>query len=142
MFPVIYLGRTRGGRVYRGSPWEVRVKSINLAAKFKEFDELWSPRIIASLNDSYVKLVKLKGEFIWHSHDKEDELFLVVEGRLLIEFRDRDLWLEPGELTVIPRGVEHRPVADEEVQVILIEPNTTINTGDVQGDRTVEASWL
>lgn len=118
------------------------MKSINLAAKFKEIDELWSPRIIASLNDSYVKLVKLKGEFIWHSHDKEDELFLVVEGRLLIEFRDQDLWLEPGELTVIPRGVEHRPVADEEVQVILIEPKTTINTGDVQGNRTVEASWL
>ncbi len=118
------------------------MKLINLADKFKEFDEPWSPRIVASLNDSYVKLVKLKGEFIWHSHEKEDELFLVVKGHLLIEFRDRNLWLETGELTVIPRGVEHRPVAEEEVQVILIEPNTTINTGDAQGDRTVEAIWL
>lgn len=115
---------------------------INLAEKYSLIDEYWSPRIIAVLNDSYVKLVKLKGEFIWHHHEKEDELFFVVEGRLLIEFRDRNLRLKPGELVVIPRGVEHRPVAAEEARVLLIEPKTTSNTGEAGGSRTVEASWI
>ena len=121
---------------------EVDMDRINLTEKFSLFEEFWNPRIVASLNDSYVKLVKLKGEFIWHHHELEDELFFVINGRLLIEFRDRNLWLNPGELVVIPRGVEHRPVAEEEVQVILIEPKTTLNTGEVGGERTVDARWI
>ena len=118
------------------------MECININEKFSLFSEYWSPRIVAALNDSYVKLVKLKGNFIWHHHESEDELFLVLEGRLLIEFRDRNLWINPGELVVIPKGVEHRPVAEEEVRVLLIEPKTTLNTGEVRGDRTVDATWI
>ena len=110
---------------------------VNLARKFSLFQDYWSPKIVAELNDSYIKLVKLKGEFVWHQHETEDELFLVVKGRLLIKLRDRDIWLEEGEFTVIPRGVEHLPVAAEEVHVVLLEPKTTVNTGDVQSERTV-----
>lgn len=115
---------------------------INLAQKFDLFAEHWSPRIVGELNDSYVKLAKLQGEFIWHQHADEDELFLVVKGRLLIKLRDRDLWLNPGELVIIPKGVEHCPVADEEVQVLLLEPKATLNTGDQKNERTVTAQWL
>ena len=111
---------------------------VNLAQKFGLFSDYWSPKIAGELNDSYIKLVKLKGEFVWHQHDHEDELFLVVKGRLLIKLRDRDLWLNEGELVVIPRGVEHLPVAEEEVHVLLLEPKTTVNTGDVRSERTVE----
>ena len=110
---------------------------VNLAQKFGLFSDYWSPKIAGELNDSYIKLVKLKGEFVWHQHDHEDELFLVVKGRLLIKLRDRDLWLYEGELVVIPRGVEHLPVAEEEVQVLLLEPRSTVNTGDVRNERTV-----
>ena len=95
---------------------------INLAGKFSLFHEHWSPKIVAELNGSYVKLAKLKGEFVWHRHEAEDELFLVVKGRLIIRLRDGDLVLREGELAVIPRGVEHLPVADEEVHVLLVEP--------------------
>lgn len=115
---------------------------INLAQKFDLFAEHWNPRIVGELNDSYVKLAKLQGEFIWHQHADEDELFLVVKGRLLIKLRDRDLWLNPGELAIIPKGVEHCPVAAEEVQVLLLEPKSTLNTGDQQNERTVAAQWL
>jgi mannose-6-phosphate isomerase-like protein (cupin superfamily) len=115
---------------------------INLSQKFDLFAEHWSPRIVGELNDSYVKLAKLQGEFIWHQHANEDELFLVVKGRLLIKLRDRDLWLNPGELVIIPKGVEHCPVAAEEVQVLLLEPKATLNTGDQQNERTVIAQWL
>jgi mannose-6-phosphate isomerase-like protein (cupin superfamily) len=111
---------------------------VNLAEKFALISEYWSPKIAGEINDSYVKLVKLKGEFVWHHHETEDELFLVVKGKLLIKLRDKDIWLEEGEFVIIPKGVEHLPVAEEEAQVILLEPKTTLNTGNVQNERTVE----
>ncbi|MGH7460065.1 MAG: cupin domain-containing protein [Longimicrobiales bacterium] len=110
---------------------------VNLAQKFDLFHDYWSPRIAGELNDSYVKLAKLKGEFVWHHHEHEDELFLVLEGRLLMQFRDREEWIEPGEFIVVPHGVEHRPVAPEEVHLMLIEPRGTLNTGNVIDQRTV-----
>jgi len=115
---------------------------VNLADKFGLFQEHWRPKIVGALNDSYVKLVKLKGEFVWHRHESEDELFLVIKGRLVIRLRDRDLTIGEGEFVVIPRGVEHLPVAEGEVHVLLIEPQTTLNTGDVRSERTVEAEWI
>src|SRR5204862_5128238 len=118
------------------------MRSVNLAEKFRLFDEYWSPKIVGELNDAYVKLVKVKGEFVWHHHEREDELFLVLKGRLRIELRDRPLDLREGELAVIPSGVEHRPVAAEEAHVLLLEPKTTVNTGQVRGDRTVDAEWI
>ena len=115
---------------------------VNISQKFDLFNEYWSPRIVGELNDSHVKLAKLKGEFVWHQHENEDELFLVVKGKLLIKLRDRDLWLNEGELVVIPKGVEHCPVAEEEAHVMLLEPKSTLNTGDQQNERTVEAQWI
>lgn len=115
---------------------------INLSQKFDLFHEHWHPRIVGELNDSYVKLARLKGEFVWHQHENEDELFLVVKGKLQIKLRDRDLWIGEGEFVIIPKGVEHCPVADEEVQVLLLEPKATVNTGDVQNERTVAAAWI
>jgi mannose-6-phosphate isomerase-like protein (cupin superfamily) len=115
---------------------------INLAQKFALFSELWSPRIVSELNDSYVKLAKVQGEFVWHHHDHEDELFLVVKGRLLMQLRDGDRWVEEGELIIIPRGVEHRPVAPDECYILLLEPKSTRNTGNVENERTVEAQWI
>jgi mannose-6-phosphate isomerase-like protein (cupin superfamily) len=111
-------------------------------SKFNLFQQHWSPRIVGELNDSYVKLAKLKGEFVWHKHENEDELFLVVKGQLQIKLRDRDLWIKEGEFVIIPKGVEHCLVAAEEVQVMLLEPKSTLNTGDQQNERTVEAKWL
>lgn len=113
------------------------VEKVNLAEKFRLFNDYWSPKIAGEINESYVKLVKLKGEFIWHQHEAQDELFLVIQGRLLIKLRDRDLWLNAGEFVVIPRGVEHLPVAEEEVSVMLFEPKSTLNTGNVQNERTL-----
>ncbi len=113
------------------------IEKVNLAQKFERFDEYWSPRIAGELNDAYVKLAKLKGEFEWHQHENEDELFLVVQGHLTIKLRDRDVELDPGEFVIIPRGVEHLPVASEEVQVLLLEPKSTLNTGNVKSERTV-----
>jgi mannose-6-phosphate isomerase-like protein (cupin superfamily) len=110
---------------------------INLAQKFRLFADYWSPKIVGELNDSYVKLAKLKGEFVWHHHENEDELFLVVKGRLLIKLRDRDIWLDEGEFVIIPKGVEHLPIAEEEVHLLLLEPKSTLNTGNVQSERTV-----
>lgn len=120
------------------------MEPINLAQKFSLFSDHWSPKIIAEVNDFYVKVVKLKGEFVWHQHENEDELFLVVKGTLLIKLRDRDLWLHEGELAVIPRGVEHLPIADDEAQVLLLEPKATVNTGDAVSERTVTDTprWL
>ncbi|MFZ1041761.1 MAG: cupin domain-containing protein [Anaerolineales bacterium] len=115
---------------------------INLTHKFNLFQEPWHPKIVGELNDSYVKLAKLKGEFVWHHHDNEDELFLVIKGTLIIKLRDRELTIHEGEFVVIPKGVEHLPVAEEEVQVLLLEPKSTLNTGDVQNERTVEAEWI
>ena len=113
------------------------VTKINLAEKFGLFSDRWSPKIIADLNDSHVKLAKVQGEFVWHRHPDEDELFIVVNGRLTIELRNGVVSLGPGELVVIPRGVEHRPVAREEVQLMLIEPKATRHTGDVESEMTV-----
>ena len=114
------------------------MEKVNLEKKFNQFSEYWSPKIAAELNGQVVKLAKLKGEFVWHSHEKEDELFLVIKGRLIIMFRDRQVILTPSEFLVIPRGVEHKPVAEQETHVLLFEPQSTLNTGNVRSDRTVE----
>lgn len=111
--------------------------SVNLSQKFQSFRDLWSPKIVGEVNDHYVKLVKLKGEFVWHHHAVEDELFLVVKGRLLLKFRDRDVWLNEGEFAIVPHGVEHLPIAPEETHVLLLEPKSTLNTGNVRNERTV-----
>ena len=113
------------------------MRSVNLAEKFRLFDEYWSPKIVGELNDAYVKLVKVKCEFVWHHHETEDELFFVVKGRLLLKFRDREVWVEEGEFVIVPRGVEHLPVAAEETHVMLLEPKSTLNTGNVRNERTV-----
>lgn len=118
---------------------EGTIRKVNLAEKFSRLRELWSPRLVGRVNETDVKLARLKGEFVWHQHADEDELFLVIEGRLRIEFRDGAVWLEPGELVVVPRGVEHRPVAPEEVLVMLVEPRGTVNTGNVRNERTIES---
>jgi mannose-6-phosphate isomerase-like protein (cupin superfamily) len=115
-----------------------RMGKVNLKDKFALFDDQWSPRIVGELNGQQVKLVKFVGEFVWHKHDHEDELFLVVKGRFRMEFREREVLLEEGEFLVVPRGVEHRPVAEEEVHVLLFEPATTLNTGDASDERTVQ----
>lgn len=112
-------------------------EKVNVAEKFSLFDETWSPKIVGELNGQHVKLVKLLGEFVWHHHDDEDELFYVVKGRFRMEYRDRSQWIEAGEFVVVPRGVEHRPVAEEEAQVMLFEPASTVNTGEAGGDMTV-----
>jgi len=113
------------------------IEKVRLAEKFAQFHDTWSPKIVGELNDSHVKLVKLQGEFVWHHHEQEDELFLVISGHLVIKLRDGDIHLDPGEFVIIPRGVEHLPVAEQEVQVLLLEPKTTINTGTVTNERTV-----
>jgi mannose-6-phosphate isomerase-like protein (cupin superfamily) len=122
---------------------EIAVQKINLSEKLALFDEQWSPKIIAELNGQQVKLAKLAGTFVWHHHEAEDELFLVVKGRLRMEFRDREVSLEPGELIVVPRGVEHRPHAEGEVEVMLFEPASTLHTGNVRDARTVDTlEWI
>jgi mannose-6-phosphate isomerase-like protein (cupin superfamily) len=113
------------------------INVVSLSKKLDSFQDFWSPKIVGELNDSFVKLVKLKGEFVWHHHDAEDELFLVLKGSLLMKLRDRDIRVEPGEFVIIPRGVEHLPVAQEETQVLLLEPKSTLNTGNIQNERTV-----
>jgi mannose-6-phosphate isomerase-like protein (cupin superfamily) len=116
---------------------EISMEKVNMADKFKKITEYWKPYIAGELNGQLVKLDKLKGEFVWHHHEHEDELFLVVKGRFRMELRDRHIWLEEGEFLVVPRGVEHRPVADEEAWIVLFEPATTLNTGNVQNERTL-----
>ena len=111
--------------------------TVNLAEKLTQFSDYWNPRVIGELNDCHVKAVKIKGEFIWHHHDLEDELFLVVRGTLRMRFRDREEVVREGEFLIVPHGVEHMPVADEEVHMILLEPKTTLNTGNVTNERTV-----
>ena len=113
------------------------MQKIDLAEKFAQFSDHWAPRIAAELNGQHVKLVKFQGEFVWHHHEHEDELFVVVRGGFRMEFRDRVVELSEGEMIVVPRGVEHRPVAEEEVCVMLFEPAATVNTGSAGGDRTV-----
>lgn len=112
-------------------------EKVNLREKFARIRDYWQPRVAAELNGQQVKLVRFQGPFVWHHHEQEDELFLVVRGRFRMEFRDRQVWLEEGELIVVPRGVEHRPVAEEEVEVLLFEPASTLNTGNVRNERTV-----
>jgi mannose-6-phosphate isomerase-like protein (cupin superfamily) len=111
---------------------------IDLAEKLSLFDDYWHPRIVAELNGQQVKLAKLKGEFDWHHHEQEDELFLVLKGSLTIKLRDGDVLLEEGDCIVVPKGVEHKPVAEDEAHVLLFEPATTLNTGNVRSERTVE----
>ena len=113
------------------------MESVSLAEKLSKFQDYWNPRIIGELNDCHVKAVKIKGEFVWHHHDNEDELFLVVKGTLRMRFRDREVPVREGEFLIVPRGVEHLPVADEEVHIILLEPMTTLNTGNIENERTV-----
>jgi mannose-6-phosphate isomerase-like protein (cupin superfamily) len=110
---------------------------VNIAEKFGKIGDYWSPRIMGELNDFAVKAVKLKGEFIWHHHDVEDELFLVVKGTLRMRFRDHESLIREGEFIIVPHGVEHQPVAEEEVHLILLEPKTTLNTGNITNERTV-----
>ena len=115
------------------------MEKVNIAEQLTRFSEPWSPRIVGELNGQHVKLVKLKGEFVWHNHEEEDELFLVVQGRLRMRLRDREIAIGPGEFLIVPRGVEHLPVADEEVHVLLFEPVSTLNTGNVRNERTVDS---
>ena len=118
------------------------MQKVNLSEKLALFTDFWSPKAVGAVNDLHVKLVKLKGEFIWHAHEVEDELFLVLQGKLRMQFRDREVVVEPGELIVVPHGIEHRPVADAEVHVLLLEPKSTVNTGTAGGDRTREVEWV
>lgn len=113
------------------------MQTVNLREKFSRFSDYCNPRVIGEVNDWQVKAVKLKGEFIWHHHDHEDELFLVVKGMLRMKFRDHEAVVREGEFVVVPRGVEHCPVADEEVHIVLIEPKSTLNTGNITNERTV-----
>lgn len=115
------------------------MQKINLAQKLSLFSDYWNPKIVGELNGQHVKLVKLKGEFVWHKHDAEDELFLVLDGHLKIEFRDKTIEIEPNEFVIVPKGTEHRPVADQEVSVLLFEPASTLNTGDTKGELTQDA---
>ena len=128
----------RKGEFIAGILRDRTIAKVNLREKLALFHDHWSPRIVGELNGQHVKLVKFQGEFVWHKHDHEDELFLVVNGRFRMEFRDRHVWLEEGEFLIVPRGVEHRPVAEDEVHVLLFEPAGTLNTGDMEDERTVE----
>ena len=112
------------------------MEKVNLHEKLARFSDHWRPRIVGELNGQHVKLVKFQGEFVWHHHEHEDEMFLVIDGRFRMDFRDREVWLEAGEFLIVPRGVEHRPVADDEVAVLLFEPVDTRNTGNVEGELT------
>ena len=118
------------------------LNKVNLSEKLSLFSDQWSPRVVGEVNECQLKLVKLQGEFVWHAHEAEDELFLVLKGRLRMQFRDRVLTVDPGEFIVVPRGTEHCPAADEEVHVLLLEPKSTINTGTAGGKRTREATWI
>lgn len=113
------------------------IDKVNLAEKFAQFSDYCNPRIVGAVNDCLIKVVKLKGEFIWHHHEAEDEMFLVIRGRLTMNFRDRAVDIAPGEFIVVPRGVEHKPAAEGEVEILLFEPGTVLNTGNVVNDRTV-----
>jgi mannose-6-phosphate isomerase-like protein (cupin superfamily) len=113
------------------------MERVNIEEKFARISDHWCPRIVGELNGQQVKLVKFLGPFVWHHHESEDELFLVVKGRMLMEFRDRSVPVDEGEFIIVPRGVEHRPVAEDEVHVVLFEPASTLNTGNLQNERTL-----
>ncbi len=110
---------------------------VNIKEKFDLFQEYWSPKVAGEINDMQVKFAKLKGEFLWHTHENEDEMFLVIKGELIIRFRDRDVLVNEGEFLIVPKGVEHLPIAEEEVHVLLLEPKSTLNTGEEVNERTV-----
>jgi len=112
------------------------LNKVNINQKLSLFHEYWSPKIVGELNGQYVKLVKFKGEFVWHKHDNEDELFLVVKGKFKIEFREKTVEVNENEFLIVPKGVEHKPVAEEEVSVMLFEPKTTLNTGNIKNELT------
>ena len=112
---------------------------VDLKEKFSLFNELWKPKVAGELNGQYVKLAKLKGEFVWHHHDNEDELFMVIKGKLTIKLRDQDITLNEGQFFIIPRGVEHLPVAVEECHVMLFEPKSVLNTGNIKSEKTIES---
>ena len=118
------------------------MEKVNLAEKLSLFEDHWSPKIVCELNDLYIKLVKLEGEFVWHSHETEDEMFLILKGRLQIRLRDRDISLQEGEFLNVPRGVEHMPIAEYEAHVLLIEPKPAVNTGNMDSERTVTLEWI
>jgi mannose-6-phosphate isomerase-like protein (cupin superfamily) len=118
------------------------VEAVNLAQKLALFQEYWSPKVVGELNDNYLKVVKLKGEFVWHKHDDADELFLVLQGRLVIRLRDQDITLNEGDFVVVPQGVEHQPFAEDEVHALLIEPKSVINTGDADDERKIAPDEL
>jgi mannose-6-phosphate isomerase-like protein (cupin superfamily) len=113
------------------------MKTVSLADKFARFSDHWSPKLVGQVNGCAIKLVKLSGEFVWHHHDTEDEMFLVVKGRLRMKFRDGEQIVNPGEFIIVPHGVEHLPVAEGETEIMLVEPDTTLNTGNVVNERTV-----
>ena len=115
---------------------KIIIKKINISQKLAQFNDHWNPRIIGELNKQHVKLAKIKGEFIWHKHEDEDEMFLVLKGTLKIEFRDRTETIKENEIIIVPKGVEHKPIAEEEVSIMLFEPATTINTGALENERT------
>lgn len=116
----------------------MNIEKVNITEKLSLFNDHWNPRIVGELNGQHVKLVKLLGEFVWHKHDIEDEMFLVISGILKMEFRDKTVVLHPNEYIIVPRGVEHRPVAENEVEIMLFEPASTLNTGDTKGELTRE----
>jgi mannose-6-phosphate isomerase-like protein (cupin superfamily) len=119
------------------------IDSVNLTEKFSLITKQWDPKAIARLNDYHIKIAKIQGEFVWHSHPETDEVFLVVDGLLTIHLRDGELQLKEGELCVIPRGIEHKPAADQECQILMVEPAGTVNTGDAGGERTIEeVEWI
>jgi mannose-6-phosphate isomerase-like protein (cupin superfamily) len=113
------------------------MNTINVAEKFSKINQMWSPKILGEVNDSYIKAVKFIGEFVWHHHDNEDEMFMVISGKLQMKFRDHEEVVRPGEFIIVPRGVEHLPISDEETQVLLFEPKSTLNTGNVRNERTL-----
>ena len=119
------------------------MEKVNLKEKFKLFNELWTPKIVGELNGQYVKLAKTQGEFVWHKHDNEDEFFLIIKGSLTIQLSDRDIRLQEGEFFIVPRGVEHKPISKEETHVLVFEPKSTLHTGDVKSELTVEKlDWI
>lgn len=120
----------------------MEIRGINIEQKLSLFTEHWSPKVIAQMNDYVFKLAKIQGEFIWHSHPETDEVFIVLEGSLVIDFRDDRIELNQGEMCVVPRGIEHKPSAKHECHIMVIEPAGTVNTGDAEGDKTVDEVWI
>lgn len=119
------------------------MKKVNLNQKFKLFNEIWTPKIVGELNGQYVKLAKIKGEIVWHNHDKEDELFLVVNGELTIKMKDKDVDLQAGEFFIVPRAVEHKPVSEKGAEIMLFEPKSTRHTGNIKSEKTVDKlDWI